>query len=113
MGALQRPEYESWETEGTLGVRYVTETSENAIDHNRPMDLISGKSGAVDKAASGKLPPEQVEGIEPATTMQNDILTQPNSDSQGVAALTGHELDAFLGKAFEDKPIWTGLWESI
>jgi periplasmic protein TonB len=30
----------------------------------------------------------------------------PNSE-------TGHELDAFLGKAFEDKPIWTDLWESI
>jgi TonB family protein len=26
---------------------------------------------------------------------------------------TGHELDAFLGKAFEEKPIWVGLWESI
>lgn len=25
----------------------------------------------------------------------------------------GHELDAFLGKAFEEKPLWGGLWESI
>jgi TonB family protein len=24
-----------------------------------------------------------------------------------------HEMDAFLGKAFEEKPIWAGLWESI
>ena len=45
--------------------------------------------------------------------MSNEILTQTDSDSQGVATLTGHELDAFLGKAFEEKPIWTGLWESI
>jgi periplasmic protein TonB len=45
--------------------------------------------------------------------MSNEILTQADSDSQGVATLTGHELDAFLGKAFEEKPIWTGLWESI
>ena len=30
------------------------------------------------------------------------------------AAPTGsHELDAFLGKAFDEKPIWTGLYESI
>ena len=26
---------------------------------------------------------------------------------------SGHELDAFLGKAFEEKPIWAGLYESI
>jgi TonB family protein len=45
--------------------------------------------------------------------MSNEILTQTESDSQGVAALTGHELDAFLGKAFDERPIWTGLWESI
>jgi protein TonB len=25
----------------------------------------------------------------------------------------GHELDSFLGKAFEDKPIWADLWENI
>jgi len=77
------------------------------------MDLISGTSGAGDETPARKLSSEQAEGIEQAPTMQNDILTQANSDSQGVAALTGHELDAFLGKAFEDKPIWTGLWESI
>lgn len=45
--------------------------------------------------------------------MSNEILTQTDSESQGVATLTGHELDAFLGKAFEEKPIWKGLWESI
>lgn len=26
---------------------------------------------------------------------------------------TGHELDAFLGKAFDERPIWVVLWESI
>jgi TonB family protein len=59
------------------------------------------------------VPSDQAKGTEPETAMQNEFLTQPDSDSQGVAALTGHELDAFLGKAFDEKPIWTGLWESI
>jgi TonB family protein len=46
--------------------------------------------------------------------MANDFLTQAETDSQAVAVLTnGHELDAFLGKAFEEKPIWVGLYESI
>src|SRR6202034_4083362 len=37
-----------------------------------------------------------------------------NTESQAAAALGGgHEFDGFLGKAFEEKPIWTGLYESI
>ncbi|HEY1984391.1 MAG TPA: energy transducer TonB [Terracidiphilus sp.] len=43
--------------------------------------------------------------------MANDLLTQP--DTHPMPNPGGHELDAFLGKAFEEKPIWTGLWESI
>ncbi len=46
--------------------------------------------------------------------MANDLLIQPESDTEAVAALTsGHELDALLGKAFEDKSIWAGLYENI
>ena len=41
-------------------------------------------------------------------------MTPEEKYDQGPAAkATGHELDAFLGKAFEEKPIWTGLCESI
>jgi periplasmic protein TonB len=46
-------------------------------------------------------------------TMEND---EPMSDteSHGAAAIVGgHEFDGFLGKAFEEKPIWVGLYESI
>jgi len=45
--------------------------------------------------------------------MENDP-SMPNTESQAAAALTrGHEFDGFLGKAFEEKPIWTGLYESV
>jgi TonB family protein len=44
--------------------------------------------------------------------MANDLLTQPMT-TDDLPSTTGHELDAFLGKAFEEKPIWTGLYESI
>jgi periplasmic protein TonB len=41
-------------------------------------------------------------------------MTPEEMDNQKAAvAGTGHELDAFLGKAFEEKPIWSGLWESV
>jgi TonB family protein len=34
-------------------------------------------------------------------------------EPQAAALTGGHEFDAFLGKAFEEKPIWVELWESI
>src|SRR5580658_5758901 len=41
-------------------------------------------------------------------------MTPDDKDNMGVSATgTGHELDAFLGKAFEEKSVWAGLWESI
>ena len=46
--------------------------------------------------------------------MANDVLMQPDSATRPPDALAdGHELDAFLGKAFEDKPLWTGLYENL
>ena len=49
--------------------------------------------------------------------MADDNLNQPSADStkdaSGVPTNEGHELDSFLGKAFEEKPIWQGLYESI
>ena len=44
--------------------------------------------------------------------MANDVLTTPENLS-GIPSTEGHELDTFLGKAFEEKPIWVGLWENV
>jgi TonB family protein len=43
--------------------------------------------------------------------MANDLLTQPGLDAS--RGESGHELDAFLGKAFEEKSMWADLYESI
>jgi TonB family protein len=45
--------------------------------------------------------------------MANDLLTQTEAETRLGAPKEGHELDSFLGKAFDEKPIWTGLYESI
>ena len=46
--------------------------------------------------------------------MANDMLKQTESESETVREIVeSHQLDAFLGRAFEDKPIWVDLWESI
>jgi periplasmic protein TonB len=46
--------------------------------------------------------------------MANDLLIQPESETEAAAAVAnGHELDALLGRAFEDKPIWADLYENL
>lgn len=46
--------------------------------------------------------------------MANELLTQSEPETEVDPALTaGHELDAFLGRAFDEKPIWTTLYESV
>jgi periplasmic protein TonB len=47
-----------------------------------------------------------------AATMEKDA-PMSDTESQAAALTRGHEFDGFLGKAFEEKPIWTGLYESI
>jgi protein TonB len=45
-------------------------------------------------------------------TMENEA-SMSNTDTQAATQTGGHEFDGFLGKSFEEKPIWTGLYESI
>jgi periplasmic protein TonB len=81
------------------------ETKAVAVEHNGWIGLDAGKPHLVRPMAT-----------EPATNMANELLTVPNTDSEAAAAeayLAKHEFDGFLGKAFEEKPIWTGLYESI
>jgi TonB family protein len=41
-------------------------------------------------------------------------MTPEEKGDQGASVpVTGHELDAFLGKAFQEEPIWASLWERI
>jgi TonB family protein len=116
MGTITTPEHEILEGETrnrepleTAGARRESnrfETTAGAAEHNGRMDW-----------AAGKPRPQQPGVQEPAATMANEILSPPETDTPGgtalVAGTEGHELDSFLGKAFEEKPIWTGLYESI
>jgi TonB family protein len=46
--------------------------------------------------------------------MANDVLTQPDPETMAdLPSTEGHELDSFLGKAFDEKPIWKDLYENI
>src|SRR6201996_6792141 len=42
------------------------------------------------------------------------FMTEPQTNFDGSAGMhTGHELDAFLGKAFDEKPVWQTLYENV
>lgn len=53
------------------------------------------------------------EGIGLSSTTQNSSNTTMTQPATAAPAYEGHELDAFLGKAFDEKPIWKDLYESI
>ncbi len=79
------------------------QTSEGGVEHNEVMGLEPEESFW-----------ERAEGTGPAANMANDLLIQPESETEvKPASPAGHELDAFLGKAFEETPIWKGLYENI
>jgi periplasmic protein TonB len=103
MGALEQRKYETLDLEATREGDFESETSTGNLKHNGTM----GREG-------GKLPPGAVKMSEPTAAMANDLLTQADAEIQPARdPKEGHQLDAFLGRAFEEKPIWSGLYESI
>jgi TonB family protein len=108
MGALNRPEYDSLEDDCPEKVTIGSETRAGLVKHNGSIgiDLARPPSGRET---------EHAETREPAAIMANELLAQADSNSEAAAVMTGGDplLDALMGKTFEDKPIWTTLWESI
>jgi TonB family protein len=101
MGALKRVELEAVDVETPVEEGFQSETSAGAVKHNGTMGL-----------KAGQLRSGQARTAEPATTMANELLTQTEAETPP-AAVESHGLDSFLGPAFEEKPIWKGLYESI
>jgi TonB family protein len=114
MGNLTAPETEILENGDRSGSR--SDLDENP---NQPSNRMETRTGAVEHNgktgfAAGK--PHLVRPIDvPTGTMPNELLTTTtDQESEAAAAyLAKHEFDGFLGKSFEEKPIWTGLYESI
>ncbi len=103
METLSSGEYETREDSKQGRDRIRLQTSGAGVEHNGVMDL-----------EAKRLPAEYAQPTGPAEDMRNDLLVQPDSDSASAASLSrGHELDAFLGKAFDEKPLWTGLYENV
>lgn len=104
MGAKALPEYESMENGILQGSEPGSETRAGGVEHNELMGL---EAGSLPSGLNAGRPGT----TGPATNMAKDLLTKPDSDTEAVT--DGHELDFFLGKPFEEPPIWKTLYENV
>ncbi len=71
-------------------------------------------NGGMDQEAGDSQPGQSLPRGPASATMANDVLIQPDSETKDdLPSMEGHELDSFLGRAFEEKPIWKELYENI
>jgi protein TonB len=105
MEVLRLTEYETMEMAAHSGKGSGGKTGADAVKHNGLVGLFTDPLESGQAAASGRAAKKAID----QTTMTPDAMI----DHKGAALGTGHELDALLGKAFEDKSVWVGLWESI
>jgi TonB family protein len=99
-------------SEGINSGTGLAETTAATVAHNGKMGQSGQAAGQSEERLISAENTPLPEGTELASTMANNLHIS-NSDSQGAAALGDPRLDAFLGKAFEEKPIWVGLYESL
>lgn len=102
MGNLHPSDYETLEGADKETGNSGLQTSEGAVEHN-------GGIGSRPEL----FPARHAQAKRPAEDMANEILTEPQTESRTAALPERHELDSFLGRAFDEKPIWQTLYENV
>jgi TonB family protein len=103
MEVLKLVDYENSETgiEASSGA----ETKAGAVKHNGLMGLLKDELASGQAGTAGKSAGEKASDLH---------MTPEEKGDQGASVpVSGHELDAFLGNAFKEEPIWASLWERI
>jgi periplasmic protein TonB len=102
MGSLTTQEYECLDSDS-----FRNKTQTGGVKHNGDMSLETDPHLSSRRTSSP-------EATESAATMANDLLTQPDSESQA-AAVTAEDigLDISFGIPIKERPIWVDLYESV
>jgi protein TonB len=88
------------------------ETEPGAVAHNDEMEKAGGAMRA--QGFSEQQGSEQQRGTKSIALDGSEFMTETATQNPTSATETeNHELDSFLGNAFEEKPIWTDLYENI
>ncbi|HTX75749.1 MAG TPA: energy transducer TonB [Terracidiphilus sp.] len=92
-------------------------TSSNSTAPSASADWL-GKTGFDPVKHNGSLDPSaqaqrSQEGMGLSATQDSNATMTQSSSPASAPAFEGHELDAFLGKAFDETPMWKQLYESI
>jgi periplasmic protein TonB len=78
-------------------------TEAGGVEHNGSVEEVMEKPLSKDEQT-----------IASTSAMANDLhVSGTHTATDSAASVEGHELDALLGRAFEEKPIWVGLYESV
>lgn len=98
----------------------IPERERTAVDARK--DVAAGfpaktSNGEVDdnmrSVGNGNLPPQPRSVSTIVGESGNRPMNQPQTATPSMPTVEGHELDSFLGKAFEEKPIWKDLYENL
>jgi periplasmic protein TonB len=109
MEVLKLVDYENSEAGPEAGGGSGTETNAGAVKHNGSMGLSTGALASGQAGTAGNGAGEKAKD----RYMASDMTPEAQGDKAASVPVAGHELDAFLGRAFKEEPVWVGLWESI
>src|SRR3984957_8436670 len=113
MGVLNLAEYEKSEAGPEAGGGSGTETNAGAVKHNGSKGLSTGALASGDRHGQAGTTGNGAGEKANDRYMASDMTPEAQVDQAASVPVAGHELDAFLGKAFKEEPVWVGLWESV
>ena len=117
MGVLNLAEYEKSEAGPEAGISSGAETNAGAVKHNGSMGQSAGALASRDRhgqaGTAGNGAGEKAKDRYMASDMTPEATAEAQGDHAASVPVADHELDAFLGRAFKEEPVWVGLWASV
>jgi periplasmic protein TonB len=113
MEVLKLAEYEKSEAGPEAAGGSGAETNAGALKHNGSKGLSRDALASRQAGTTGDGAGEKAKDRYMALDMTPDATPEEKGDEAASVPVAGHELDAFLGRAFKEEPVWVGLWASV